>query len=358
MAQRLHACGMRPPPIAACCPPQRWTTIFCSKALDAIKNYRLYHEMARFPIITSLPPSLRRLDRNGGDIGAAYQRLCVQSWREAGFHVLSLNAPDEIELLRASFPDVEFVPVTKDGRAAYGKPYVYLHDAFRLGESLNAPSFGLINADILLSQPEWFAGSLTQATQDASLLSYRMDRTASIMTPGAGTAAQRLRSDQADQPYIYGFDVFFFNRSMASLFQEDVFAIGVPWWDLWVPLNILFHGHKLRLFRKPIAVHLDHQRNWQNSLWRQIFRHVVESVEKNTVIDMTKLRSFPSDHGSISNSFAATFLGSFYNYSKTGEIYGGDDKIDSDIVDGVIKIFSNHCVNFIYSSVNTSLIDF
>jgi hypothetical protein len=317
--------------------------------------------MTALPLITSLPPVLSRLDRQGRDIGADYQRLCLRSWREAGFQVFSLNPPDEAAVLRERFPEVEFVSPPGDARALYGRPYAWLHDVFRLGESLDAPVFGLVNADIVLNGGPGFAGALAGPARGSCLFSYRLNRKQAWLEPDAATAAAGLRSELADEAYIYGFDLFFFDRTLARLFDEDVFALGVPWWDLWVPLNLLFHDVPLRLFRSPPALHLAHSLNWQPAFWRQLYQRMGELMRQRALIDVGRLRAAAPPAGMppgipAPDRFAATFLGAIFDKFRYGDEFRPDVPAHCQTVDAMIQFFSVHCVHFILASPRLSVL--
>ena len=60
-------------------------------------------------LYTSLPPYLRRLAQDR-DIGPSYQAKCLQSWKDAGFDIVSVNAGTEIAALTQKNPGVAFVP--------------------------------------------------------------------------------------------------------------------------------------------------------------------------------------------------------------------------------------------------------
>ena len=44
----------------------------------------------RITIYTSIAPTIRRVVQ-GEEIGPAYQKACIDSWKEAGFRIVSLN---------------------------------------------------------------------------------------------------------------------------------------------------------------------------------------------------------------------------------------------------------------------------
>jgi hypothetical protein len=75
---------------------------------------------ATIAVATSIPPTMSRLNA-GREIGADYQRLCVRSWLDCGFKVISVNPREEVSELAARYPDVSFVAVDRDARALFGR---------------------------------------------------------------------------------------------------------------------------------------------------------------------------------------------------------------------------------------------
>ena len=67
-------------------------------------------------LATSIPPALSRRD-GGREIGAEYQRLCMRSWRDCGFRILSINDESEIPELSARHPGIVFVPAARNASA-------------------------------------------------------------------------------------------------------------------------------------------------------------------------------------------------------------------------------------------------
>ena len=84
-------------------------------------------EAGSIVVATSIPPAISRLD-GGKDIGEAYQRLCIRSWLECGFRVLSINDAAEIPALEARHPDVDFVPAAQNASAVTGRKNPYIAD--------------------------------------------------------------------------------------------------------------------------------------------------------------------------------------------------------------------------------------
>jgi hypothetical protein len=76
------------------------------------------------PLVTSLPPTISRLDPKGNEIGAAYRERCTSSPGGApGFDAVSVNSTNE-----SYRHSVRMIPVSRDASAITGRPNVFLAD--------------------------------------------------------------------------------------------------------------------------------------------------------------------------------------------------------------------------------------
>jgi tetratricopeptide (TPR) repeat protein len=211
-------------------------------------------------IATSIPPGLSRLDR-GRAAGADYQKLCVQSWRDCGFRVLSLNAPDEIPALAAAHPQVTFVPA---GRVSERKtPFI----ADMLAALIAAPErgLGIVNADILF-EPASAWNEIPQLVSRAVIAIQRHDTTA--------------LQDGALRRYYWGYDCFFFGRETAedAIGGAGDFAMGLPWWDYWFPAAAMLKGREVRLLERPLTLHLSHMQGYRDATLHRYARSFAAAV--------------------------------------------------------------------------------
>src|SRR5947207_75022 len=91
----------------------------------------------------------------------ALQRAAVTSWRDAGFSVLSVNAPAEVPLLARDHPDVTLIAAATTAEKVAGKPVPYIRDLIKAlrtacagrGVPLADCTVGIINDDIHLRLP-------------------------------------------------------------------------------------------------------------------------------------------------------------------------------------------------------------
>src|SRR4051812_19506683 len=99
-------------------------------------------------IATSIPPKLSRIN-DGRPFGEDYQDLCIRSWRQCGFRILSVNHPGEIEVLSPRYPEVSFVPVHRDAREMSGRQTPYIADLLSALADRAEAVAGIANSDIL-----------------------------------------------------------------------------------------------------------------------------------------------------------------------------------------------------------------
>jgi hypothetical protein len=211
------------------------------------------------PIVaTSFPPELVRLDR--GEPMPEYDRICVKSWVTAGFRVLGVNAAGEIPALAARHPEAEFVAAPHDAMSVYGRPVPTIPAMLAALAQTGAPIVGVINSDIMFEPSLRWPEVIAAAAAKCVVAFRRYD----VRTLAGG----------ALYPYWGGFDAFFFDHAAAAIVAEETraFAIGIPWWDYWLPLTLRLRGYRIREFGRPAVLHIGHEvandperRNWRRA---------------------------------------------------------------------------------------------
>jgi hypothetical protein len=207
-------------------------------------------------VATSIPPKLAR--RNAGRaIGDDYQKLCVRSWIDNGFRVLSVNDPEEIPDLSSRFPAVDFIPAGRNASAWTGRKNPYIADLLLAVIDAPEPVLGIINADLIFERSNTWKQRLPQLVQDSIVMGNRYD-TDSLLSG-------------AFQHYPGGIDIFFFDRTLArqAIAYAMPFAMGVSWWDYWLPLVAAFNNRKILLVDRPTTVHLSHKQGNKAAVWRE-----------------------------------------------------------------------------------------
>ena len=100
-------------------------------------------------LYTSLPARIERRV-SGRELGAAYQRECIASWRRRGFDVVSLNSRVEIEVLLPLGYEVRYREVE------IGRPRI--NDFLTVIKEEPAAIAGIINADCIMVANDQKAG--------------------------------------------------------------------------------------------------------------------------------------------------------------------------------------------------------
>ena len=160
-------------------------------------------------LVTSLVPE-QRID---------IQLEAVQSWREYGFEICSLNTASEIDKLVQEFSDVRFVPQLRNGRIIAGKPVIYINDILNYLQESRHKMCGIINSDIYLAPGYEIRERIKTAVAGNLLISPRTDVSSFTAVYGV--------------PDPFGFDAFFFEREMIPIWKESQFCLGMPFWDHW-----------------------------------------------------------------------------------------------------------------------------
>src|SRR5271166_1159277 len=98
-------------------------------------------------LVTSIPPSIKRLDRGGAEIGSPYRRDCIESWKRAGFLPLSVNSSRErvvADLCRTAL-------VHRDASRVTGRPNVFVADLLSVAcEHADGKPFVIVNSDLIM----------------------------------------------------------------------------------------------------------------------------------------------------------------------------------------------------------------
>ncbi|HOK65213.1 MAG TPA: hypothetical protein PK054_04545 [Anaerohalosphaeraceae bacterium] len=187
------------------------------------------------------------------------QQRAVQSWLKAGFSVISVNNPEEIELLRPLFPQVVFVPARRNGQEHFGKPLIYIDDLLATLRETGASTVGLINSDIHLKITEAHRRVLEEVTPKSVLCVHRV-------------GVQSLDEEKGEL-FIGGVDAFLFHRRILEQIPPSIFCLGVPWWDYYFPIVCILNQVPLVRFQEPIAYHRKHPLNWDMKLWHRMGRY-------------------------------------------------------------------------------------
>ena len=227
-------------------------------------------------IVTSIPPRVTR-EQAGRNIGEQYQLDCVASWVAAGFKILSVNLPAEIEVLAPRFPQVEFVVVDRDAGAIAGRPTPLIEDLLLTLERQPQSIVGIVNADICMETGKSWMEAIRDEIHSTILIGHRLDL--------GNWSSQAGELVAAGMPYTGGFDLFFFEKSairkcIGSAGGDRPFSIGMPWWDFWLPTTLALQGHRVARLEAPVAGHLIHPIKYDPAVWEYMGAQMVEYVHE------------------------------------------------------------------------------
>jgi len=182
------------------------------------------------------------------------QRAAIDSWRNLGFKVVSLNSATEALIIKREFPDISVMVVARTAEPLVGKPCVFFDDIRAALIEDDANVCGIVNSDIFLFANAGFAEFIVNVLKDVGFLfGSRID----IESP----------NDVDGTQFIYGFDYFFFSREQLNVYPTSDFCLGVPWWDYWAPIVPLLKGNKCVELISPIAYHIKHETKWSSKLY-------------------------------------------------------------------------------------------
>jgi predicted negative regulator of RcsB-dependent stress response len=223
----------------------------------------------KIAVVTSIPPKLSRFDGRN-PIGEKYQRLCIDSLIACGFQILSVNDREEISLLSALYPEVTFVQTDRNSSAISGRKTPYIADLLDAVAKTPGDTVGIVNSDIIFEPSETWLEDLPRAVKQSIILGQRYD-TVSL-------------SHSIPTKYFWGFDYFFFQKEKISEIVKNSlpYAMGLPWWDYWLPVALAFKGCEIKVLESPSIIHLDHGKGFNRTAMRYMAQRFIEFVVKSS----------------------------------------------------------------------------
>lgn len=194
----------------------------------------------------------------------ANQQQAVQSWIDSGFDVISINNPDEIQLLQPHFSQIQFAAAPRNGRRRYGKPLIYIDDILDALRASGRPMVGVINSDIHLRIDDTLRKKIAYEAKN-SLLYIRRTNVDYLGDPNGKLS-------------IKGIDLFLMSQSVLRQMPPSQFCLGVSWWDVYFPAFCATSGIPLKKLDAPVAFHIKHAMNWDRRQWTQNAEHFFECI--------------------------------------------------------------------------------
>jgi hypothetical protein len=209
-------------------------------------------------LFTSIPPRMIR-PVQGREFGSIWHAACIESWREAGFRVISLNSPQEIEALRSFASAVEFREIPK------GRTRPLITDFFSAISRSESKIVGIINADCMMIPKIGIAKHLTDHL-DGLVIAERLN----------------LNEETLKLTHMnHGFDAFFFEAAAAAtIVRDDHWRIGDLWYDYWLPLAFNVAGFEIKTLPVPILLHLNHHSTY-SAPWEKDFPRLINLLRNH-----------------------------------------------------------------------------
>lgn len=185
------------------------------------------------------------------------QLVAVRSWVENGLKVYSFNSQAEIDILKETYKEVEFVATNRTHEHQWGRPYVSLNALLDFAKEQEDEDVVLINSDIVL-------------TPCRGILEYQFSTHCSDSI-GIINRYDFEADDYSDaRIYPFGFDVFLIKKKNLKVFPQSIYALGQTWWDYFVPYTAVKSGVMIHRINGMLAMHRKHQTQWSDESWRKM----------------------------------------------------------------------------------------
>ncbi len=181
------------------------------------------------------------------------QLICIQSWIDHGFYVVSCNTFDEIEHLRpfCSNMEIQFKEVECDLDSLRTKKLPFIHDILVSVFENTDYIGGFCNSDIYIDH---MTKELYQFIYRETLDSFVFVRRNEI---GSLDDIKKLNW----KIHFDGIDLFLLDKRYASDFFDDGFFVQ-SCWDSCVLLKARMMGIPIKELMNPIAFHKRHSQKW------------------------------------------------------------------------------------------------
>lgn len=207
------------------------------------------------------------------------QEQAIASWLALEARVISVNTSQEISLLSSQFPGVTFRPLGRTAQAEAGRPVPYIDDLLAVcaEDCTGQQAPLLINADIVLAQRPASLRKILQVAEAGTLICG-----ARVDVDDVAQAQQALSGGQAVSGELSGgYDYFAIPRPFLDLLTtrltDSRLALGMPFWDYWLPLAALLAGTATTAVEIPFALHGRHGSDWDQTKF-VFFRLFVEAL--------------------------------------------------------------------------------
>lgn len=191
--------------------------------------------------ITSISP---------GHMNFSNQQKAVESWIKAGYEVVSLNAPEEIEALKY-FDNVKFVKTERHNKKIFGKPYVIVSAIIDYLKEVKSEHSLIINSDIIIKDPA-YTDKLIELSDTGIVVLNRYDFDNDFENP---------------RMYALGYDAFFINGKYLDSLPQTILCLGQCHWDFWLPYTASINGVQIIRSKEPYIYHQRHNVQYSKENW-------------------------------------------------------------------------------------------
>lgn len=191
--------------------------------------------------ITSISPGHKNYDS---------QLRAIQSWKDAGYEVVSVNSKEEIEQLKGF--DVKFIPTNRHNQQLFGKPYVTVSAIIDYLKEVKSKYSLIINSDIIIRDPENITEELKKRSEESIIIMNRRDFDTDI---------------DINKVYENGFDAFFINEKFLDQFPQTILCLGQCHWDYWLPYVSIINKVKVKKLKEPYIYHHIHSIQYSAANW-------------------------------------------------------------------------------------------
>lgn len=185
-------------------------------------------------IVTSLSPGHANVDN---------QATAIESWQQFG-KCYSLNNPMEVNKLKDLYRGIEFVETHKTVQVLIKKPMVCINAMIDFAIAKDEDLL-LTNSDIIITK-------LPELKQDGITMISRYDY---------------MESFEDAKIFSAGFDVFFIPKKFLKVFPTSIYAMGVSWWDYFIPFRAMEAKVPVYWPQGKYALHKWHETQYDYKEW-------------------------------------------------------------------------------------------
>lgn len=288
-------------------------------------NFPIYRPKQEIIFYTSLNPNPEHIKR---------QQKAVQTWIDLKILVFSVNYIDEVEGLKKLFPCVNFAATMETSEKEFGKKYIKINTILNIAKQQDSECVCLINSDIKIIPQDNLFDELKNKSKEGLVIASRYNYDGAISTAKMEAT---------------GIDVFSFNKKYINIIPEDIYSMGIPVWDYWIPCQ--FVNAKLPIFyiNKPLFFHQSHDILWKRKSWEMLLlkrgREMNDSETDAGRLAKIMYNMFIKNVTIIKENFDSTNVCQFLNGIENPIIFecgannGSDTKVFSEIPNAIVHAF-------------------